>query len=428
MSNKKEFIDLSPTSEEDIENNNFHESDLWMLKLEDGHILGPFDTHSLMQYSQTNEHLFGNVYANNLVDESWREFFTIAKFQRRKPKLVPIHSLMSSDHFMVLIDGQKTGPFSLNEMTQMVEEEKIALNTQISLDNGKSWIKLYQHHEFDRRLKKKSQDLPFVPEEEILNSSLELIQQKIHHSKETKEHAEEDALVGLAFIGHGNDKGQTLTKENTAHKTSSNIKINNTRLSSETRWFDTVTEKYNNRYAMAGVFALLIIFGALNSYNNTFNNSSDIKSASKEVKTDKKSINNNARTAKKAIKKNTQKSKIARARKYEPKKITRPAHTFRKPANTRRNRNVPTHGRTVFRESHVDERYEDFNNNDGEDFSYADDVARDIAAQEYNDDYEQLSDDQIEFIEQAHEEGFSQDSYDEMHDRDDQYEQITDFE
>jgi hypothetical protein len=54
MSNKKEFIDLSPTSEEDIENNNFHESDLWMLKLEDGNILGPFDTHSLMHYSQTS--------------------------------------------------------------------------------------------------------------------------------------------------------------------------------------------------------------------------------------------------------------------------------------------------------------------------------------------------------------------------------------
>jgi hypothetical protein len=107
----------------------------------------------------------------NLVIEEWKDFFSTAEFQRRKPKLVPAQNLIQNDDFYILEKGQKSGPFSLEQVKNKVETCEIVVSSEVSVDEGKTWIKLYEHHEFDRRLHKNQEDLPFQPEQNIFDES-----------------------------------------------------------------------------------------------------------------------------------------------------------------------------------------------------------------------------------------------------------------
>lgn len=423
MSDKKEFKDFTPIGEDKIAEMNLEISDLWMIKSEDESIYGPFDTSSLQEFSSSNEDLFETAAAFNLLDEQWKPFFKYSKFQRRKPKLVPIQSLMTTDNFLVLLNGNKAGPYSLEEITQMVDEKKIALNVQVSLDEGESWIKLYEHHAFDRRLKRKAEDLPYLPEGDILNTSWETIEQKIAQAKKGRAQEEEDALVGLAFIGHGNDHGQSYNKEE-----ESVVKSNNTTTHSSgdfnlpnMEWLEVIKEKFNFKYIGIGTAAIILVFSAFNSFNASFNNESEIKSVGHEVKTEKTSINNTARNEVKKTSSQKPKKKIARARKYTPKPTARKRQPTRRPASTRNNANR----RKTYRQVHKDERFEEL---DIDDPQVKEELTRELAGDTYGDEYEELSDEQRDFIERANQEGFSEGDYDEMQARDNQYEEISDFE
>src|SRR5690606_4148045 len=60
--------------------------------------------------------------------------------------------------------------------------------------------------EFDRRTRAKAGELPFTPKAEHFQTSESYAQKKLQEIKQKQD--EEDALVGLAFISTGNDKGQ----------------------------------------------------------------------------------------------------------------------------------------------------------------------------------------------------------------------------
>ena len=205
-------IHLNPISDEDIAQQNISLSDLWMIQMPDNSIYGPFTTVALKDYSAKNIKQFDDAHCYNLQSEQWKSFYNTTHFQRRQPRLVPSQSLISNDNFHVLSNGKKHGPYSLNTLREMVQASEVSLNTQVSVDDGQSWIKLYEHHEFDRRTRKAARDsLPFVPQEEIFKNIEQSTQKSLQKMKKRKD--EEDALVGLAFIGHGNDKGQILDSQ-----------------------------------------------------------------------------------------------------------------------------------------------------------------------------------------------------------------------
>ena len=200
-------INLQPISDEDIAAHNISLADLWMIQLPDNILYGPFTTKTLKEYSSNNFEIFQEAHSYNLEDESWKPFFSTPPFQRRRPRLVPTQSLISNDNFHILQKGKKHGPFSLQELKEMVSKSDINLNAQVSIDNGETWIKLYEHHEFDRRTRSSHREsLPFIPQDEIFKNVQEDTQKALQRMKKLKD--QEDALVGLAFIGHGNDKGQ----------------------------------------------------------------------------------------------------------------------------------------------------------------------------------------------------------------------------
>lgn len=414
MSDEIVVIELEALSEERIAEEAIEYTELWMIKTKDGQMHGPFDTESIKNYAADNEDPFEDSMAYNLSNETWKSFFKVAKFQRRKPKLVPMQSLMTSDNFIVLFNGEKKGPFTLEQIQKFVDDKKIALNIQVSLDDGESWIKLFEHHAFDRRLKKNAEDLPFVPEGDVFNKSQDEANHKA--AARSKVHDEEDAIVGLAFMSNGNDKGQILEDEEQKQDSKkSKVKpVQFRSVESKFAFWDKIKETVNFKYVGGGVVVLLIAFTAMNSFNSSFNNDSEIKHANKEIKTKKESINNSARVAKKQVKRNKP-AKIARARKYQPKPQKRVRPTSRRPAQSRRSK----------RETHTDDRFEVM---DIDDPRVKEELTRELAGNTWDDEYEELSQEQRDFIERANEEGMSEGDFEDMERRDDQYDMVDDFE
>merc|ERR1712194_606177 len=123
----------------------------------------------------------------------------------RRPKLVSLQGVEANTSYYLLIQGIKKGPFELAEIIDQVDRG-LSLSTLTSCDKGETWIKLFEHHQFDRRIVTNNEELPFTPDKKFLDGSLN--GHMLKGRKKAQE--EEDAIVGLAFIGKGNDKGQKI--------------------------------------------------------------------------------------------------------------------------------------------------------------------------------------------------------------------------
>lgn len=308
MDELKKIIDLNPLSDQEIKDRSISLSDLWMVKDEADKIYGPYDTESLKVYSGNHNHLFENTQTYNLEEENWSDTFSIPHFQRRRPALVSAQNLISNAEFYVLINDQKNGPYRQDEVQAFLNNGNISSTTKISLDKGESWIKLYEHHAFDRRTKKSNQELPFRPAPEIL--------EKMAKTKEEilKAREQEEAIIELAFIGH--NKTHPPAKKNKSKKVEKKNKANSPDWDSE-EITDTAQEKQPRKFLLpivATITLCIIAFGA-----NFFLSSIDTSSQTgKQVKTDVKSINNSARSLKRKPA-----SKNREIRKIKPKKITK---------------------------------------------------------------------------------------------------------
>lgn len=300
MDELKKIIDLKSLSDQEIKDRSISLSDLWMVKDEHDKIYGPYDTESLKVYTGNHHHLFENSQTYNLEDENWSETFSIPHFQRRKPALVSAQNLIANAEFYVLINDQQNGPYRKDEVQAFLNNGNITPSTLISLDKGESWIKLYEHHVFDRRTKKSNQELPFRPAPEILEHMAKT-KDEILKAKE-----QEEAIIELAFIGHNKTiapkqkKERSVSITKTVHSKKESVEEN------------TQPNKKKILVPVFAMVALCVMFFAGSFFINGLQ-STDQKI--KEAKTDVKGINNSQRAAKR--------TPAATTRRVKPKKITK---------------------------------------------------------------------------------------------------------
>jgi len=376
---------FKPLTDEEIEGLGLSVSDLWMIQGEGADVQGPFSTKFLIEKSTQHEEFFEACQIYNLVIEEWKDFFSSAEFQRRKPKLVPAQNLIQNDDFYILVKGQKQGPFNLATIKEKVSNDEIQVSAEVSVDEGKTWIKLYEHHEFDRRLFKNQEDLPFQPEQLVFDESDKVTSLEVARAQKNKEN--DTAITGLAFLGRGNDRGQTMShqieeisseKDDEDESDIIEFKLPKSEL---TKKIESIKWKY-----VAGFFVFFVVsFSAFNTFNNKFSSNAD-KMVSETVKADSNNIENTDRSvaSKKIAKPKTkriQPNKKA-ARRYVPHKA---AHKVddRKRVNPKPKR--------------VSHSYDDFENIDIDDPRVREELSRELAG-EYGDDYDDGYDDSNEYV------------------------------
>lgn len=173
-------LDLKPLNNEAIKEMGINAHDLWHIQL-GGEEFGPFETESLKHYAGENGELFEEALATRQDNNDWRPFYSHTLFQRRGPQVLKPKAKQEGPYW-ILDNGQKLGPFSASDIDKKIELISLGFTDLISTDDGHSWYKLYQIHDFDRRFHSAS-ELPFSPaESEFQKARIELLEKIESHS------------------------------------------------------------------------------------------------------------------------------------------------------------------------------------------------------------------------------------------------------
>lgn len=412
-----ENLVFNPLSDEEVDKLGLSVSDLWMLQGEGQDVQGPFSTQYLNEKASEHEDFFENAKVYNLVIEEWKDFFASTEFQRRKPKLVPAQNLIQNDDFYILDKGQKTGPFSLEQIKNKLESGEIVVSNEVSVDDGKTWIKLYEHHEFDRRLHKNQEDLPFQPEQEVFDESDKVASLEVARAQKQKE--DDTAITGLAFLGRGHDKGQSFPQEmRIEHPEDKTEEYEDEDDDSEIIEFKLPKSEFTKKIQsikwkyVAGFFVFFIIsFSAFNTFNNKFTSHADQMVTEAPKKVEQKSINNSDRSVatKKVVKKAP--TKRIQPKRYVPKKMAKKT----KPKSR------------AYKPKKISHSYEDFENIDIDDPRVREELSRELAG-DYGDEYvdEPAHDDANDYVDDYEQERRQMDSRN-MNDNYDNYDNQGDY-
>ena len=372
MDGNNNSFHLTPLTEEDVDKLGLSHADLWLVQSPSGQSFGPFSTEMLKKDSKERPSFYEECQVYNLVTEEWKVFYTLTEFQRRKPKLVPAQSLIKSEAFFLLVNGQKTGPYGYEELKSMIVAKQVSLNQEISVDEGKSWIKIYEHHAFDRRVRAGQEELPFQPEKDLFKKTEEKLATSIFTLQKDKE--ESRLISGLAFLGRGNDKGQKVS----AQEQAVDGEKHGEQPSSKTG--------FKIKFAAFALLACIIAGGI--ALNGTKSSAPELGETSQP--SDSKRIDNSERAPRKRqpastgsslkIKRSQTKTQPTRARRYEPSRAERTPSSVA-PRAQRQPRRVPEN-RQVKRITHT---YEDFEAIDIDDPKVREELTRELAGDYYDD-------------------------------------------
>lgn len=170
-------IDLKPLTEEVIQEMGYNNHDLWMVNI-DSTVFGPFETESLKHYVHDNEILFEDALASRADESEWKPFWAYTKFQRRKPQALP--GEVHEGPFWIMDFGLKVGPFGHREIDKKIEMGLLGMTDHISVDNGETWLKIYEVAGFDRRTHSPD-ELPVSPTEASFQKAKLLLVDKLEH-------------------------------------------------------------------------------------------------------------------------------------------------------------------------------------------------------------------------------------------------------
>ena len=77
---------------------------------------------------------------------------------------------ISGDVFL-LSEGQKVGPFSMEEITEKLQQKELLYTDYFSLDGGMQWLKISEHEQFNRRKMTREENLPSMPENKFFENN-----------------------------------------------------------------------------------------------------------------------------------------------------------------------------------------------------------------------------------------------------------------
>lgn len=188
--------------------------------------LGPFPAVKLKTFFESHDFPEGTMIKDAKSTDTWQEVFFHPYFQRRKPQLVGISNISEKTKFHLLMDGQKKGPFSIEQVYEYVINKEILLSNLISTDEGRTWKKVYQFEFFDRR-NLKQESLPSSPSFDLFMEGEKEIQEELKKLNDKQKNTQ--AIAGIAFLEnvksgkvdapiqkvteHKNINGQNVKKE-----------------------------------------------------------------------------------------------------------------------------------------------------------------------------------------------------------------------
>ncbi|MBF0299121.1 MAG: hypothetical protein HQK51_10405 [Oligoflexia bacterium] len=201
---------LKIVSKLEIESKNISKDELWLIVLKDK-IVGPYHKSDLKLFLQDNPLFPRSVkVANFTTPDIHIPLYNVPDFQRRKTQvLASSDSEKNIDQILVLINGQKNGPYSLSQIRELLKTKSLLFNDLISVDKGNTWIKLHECTHLDRRqrFKNGSPNLPNDPDvlevtDDEAGGEYRLDDEVLDSIRERKMLEDKsEGLISLAYMG-----------------------------------------------------------------------------------------------------------------------------------------------------------------------------------------------------------------------------------
>lgn len=185
-------FDLKPLTKELIHERELNTHDLWIVKWTE-EIHGPFETEEFKNYVAQHEDDFDEAFATRMDTNDWQPVFSHAQFQRRSPQIVKKET--SEGPFWYIDHGLKLGPISSRDLEKRIEMGSIRATDLISVNDGYTWMKLFELEGFDRRTLHAS-ELPQAP----LDSAFQRAKIEVLEKLENGDH--DDGVEDLAESVH----------------------------------------------------------------------------------------------------------------------------------------------------------------------------------------------------------------------------------
>ncbi|MBL7665324.1 MAG: hypothetical protein JNM93_09330 [Bacteriovoracaceae bacterium] len=193
MPNSTFEITLSALTDEQIKYQKISDTMLWFLRNNEV-VHGPFQESVLKDYIFKNAVLMESIEACNAEEKEWKAIFEHPRLGRRiGPVQVP------PDGLFILVKGQKAGPYKIEEVQSLIAKNHVYYTDLFSDDSEKTWKRLYDHPQLNRRLGAKS--LPQLPEAGIFAKADSAAKDFLNSKRHQNQQDEADAVIGLAFKG-----------------------------------------------------------------------------------------------------------------------------------------------------------------------------------------------------------------------------------
>ena len=209
-------LDSLKLQEQDLTSGKYPEDEIVVLKIKD-EVIGHFWQQDLREFIKQRPSFTSEAEIQKSGDEEFTPIFDHPLFQRRRPQIVKAQmpAIPKGPGYYMLEHGQKRGPYSLEELKELVDTKKAILTDMISADDGQNWIKLYDLPEFDRRNESKSH-LPHSPEGEVFSQSEQVIKESSINGDAT------EFIARLAYDGKENELIQEAPLEEDQDKVPTN--------------------------------------------------------------------------------------------------------------------------------------------------------------------------------------------------------------
>jgi hypothetical protein len=179
------------------------------VQIDEHEMVGPIKAADLKTYQENSPLPETTKIRDAKSLNGWQELYLHPLFQRRKPQILGgPEGEMSQVH--IIVDGQVHGPLEMEQVTQMIVQNEIFLNDQVSFDQGMTWKKIFQIEQFDRRNFAQT-ELPSAPSWDVFRGSNDEISEELQSL--TQENIETDAIAGLAFIENLNSGKTSQTRD-----------------------------------------------------------------------------------------------------------------------------------------------------------------------------------------------------------------------
>jgi hypothetical protein len=186
---------LKMVSEAEVSQYSIELEHLWLVNHKD-ELFGPFNENDLKACVFSNPEEYQNTLVCNMQDAQWISVFKHKTFQRRKPQLIAVQpidgdqfEINANSQIFILKMGQKIGPISLDDLNGQIDEKSILMTDFLSIDQGKTWQKVYQYPVLNRREVFTPEQLPSANLKVDIKTPLQIIKNDI-----------EQDVAGLAFI------------------------------------------------------------------------------------------------------------------------------------------------------------------------------------------------------------------------------------